>query len=69
MAYISAFSLSHHDSDFDLLRPFIKSHEPHPLALIGEYIFSFAVTDPDTMTFKEALKQDNRSHFLTAMNK
>ena len=69
MAYLSTFSPSSHDSDADLLQPCIKSHEPHPFALLGEHIFSFLVTDPDTMTLKEALEQDDRSHFLAAMKK
>ena len=32
-------------------------------------MFSCLVTDADTMTFKDALQQDDRSHFLLAMSK
>ena len=69
MVYISTFPPSYHDSDLDLLLPCLKSHEPHPFALFGEHIFGFLVTDPDIMTLKEALEQDDRSHFLAATKK
>ena len=56
MAHISAVSPSPQDSDDGLLQPCTKLHKLHPLTLIGEYIFSFIITDPDTMSIKEALQ-------------
>ena len=52
-----------------MLQQSFKSHQPHPLALLGNDIFSCLVTDPDTTTLKEALQQDNRYNFLQVMSK
>jgi hypothetical protein len=52
-----------------ILQP-VYSEEPHPMALVSESIFGFAVSsDPDTMTLDEALREPDRDHFIEAMHK
>ena len=67
--YSMTFSPTENNNNNFLLQPSFQSHEPHPLALLGNHIFSCLVIDTDTMTLKEALRQEDRSEFLQAMSK
>ena len=69
MAYTSNFCPSSHISPLELLQPCNTDHGQHPLTLLCEHMLGFVVTDPDTMTLKEALGQDNRFQFLEAIRK
>lgn len=53
-----------------LLQP-SSSHysDPRSLAILSKCIFSFLVTDPDTMTMSEALQQDDKEQFLEVTKK
>ena len=70
-SYLSTFSPSPcRHSPQQLLQPTIANYEePHPMALVSEYILSFIATDPDTMTLKEAMQQPDKEQFLQAMKK
>lgn len=45
--------------------------EPHPLALVSEFVHGNVASssDPDTMTLEEALRQPDREEFIKAMYK
>ena len=53
-----------------LIQPFTAAYsEPHLLTMLCHHILSFVVTDPDTMTLKEAMTQPDREQFIEAMRK
>jgi hypothetical protein len=45
--------------------------EPHPLALMADYVIALvsSASDPDTMTFNEAMQAPDRDEFVKAMHK
>jgi hypothetical protein len=60
------------DNDFPLLQPDIGEQiEPHPMAFVSEHVVAMASSrsDPDTMTFAEAMKAPDREEFVKAMTK
>ena len=70
LAYTATFTPSVQDSEEHILQPTTADYsEPRPLALLGSHIFSFVVTDPDTMTLKEVLSQPDREKFLVTIRK
>ena len=69
-AFLSTFCPPPSSADVHLLQPQTANYsEPHPLALLSSYIFSFVASDPDTMTLAEAMSQPDRQQFIQAMKK
>eukprot|EP00980_Cylindrotheca_fusiformis_P016832 scaffold5080_cov130-Cylindrotheca_fusiformis.AAC.1 len=73
-AYLDTFSPECNDTSTDrsILQPDCeRASEPHPAALMANHIFSFvsSASDPDTMTFDEAMRAPDRAEFIKAMHK
>eukprot|EP00980_Cylindrotheca_fusiformis_P022822 scaffold9810_cov62-Cylindrotheca_fusiformis.AAC.1 len=73
-AYLDTFSPECNDTSTDrsILQPDCeRASEPHPAALMANHIFSFvsSASDPDTMTFDEAMRAPDRAKFIKAMHK
>jgi hypothetical protein len=70
--FLHTFSPDNRSSEgVPLLQPDLDQHsEPHPFALFCEHMFAHsASTDPDTMTFDEAMQAPDRHEFIEAMRK
>ena len=69
-AFTATFCPSVQGSERQLLQPCAESYsEPIFFALLGQHIFSFVATDPDTMPLKEAMVQPDREQFVQVMHK
>jgi hypothetical protein len=73
-AYLDTFSpgVDNADDLMSLLQPDCeKETEPHPLALLATHVIALvsSASDPDTMTFTEAMQAPDRNEFIKAMHK
>eukprot|EP00980_Cylindrotheca_fusiformis_P020590 scaffold7642_cov88-Cylindrotheca_fusiformis.AAC.1 len=73
-AYLDTFSPEHQGETckHSILQPDCsRTAEPHPAALLASTISSFvsSASDPDTMTFAEAMQAPDRAEFIKAMHK
>jgi hypothetical protein len=73
-AYLDTFSpgVTSADNPTSLLQPDCENvTEPHPLALLATYVIALvsSASDPDTMTFAEAMQAPDRDEFVKAMHK